>query len=125
MAETKDTAAVPAPPAKTGPRLIVEVVNRGTADPAVRAAMRAGAQGATVFIGHIAQKEQHVGAAGLAVKVEKEIIVTVVGANIVDQVMQAMVAAGVPYEHDEGYIANLPVHRVVGLLEMRKAREEG
>ena len=108
-----------------GPRLIVGVVTRGQADRHVGAAIRAGAQAATVFVGRGTDAEQHVGASGLAVRLEKEVIVTVVGPDIADKVVRAMAEAG--EGHPSDYIAKMPVARVVGLLEavaMAAAAEE-
>lgn len=108
-----------------GPRLIVGVVNRGSADSSVSAAIRAGAQAATVFLGRGADAEQHFGASGLAVRDEKEIIVTVVGADIASDVSQAILGA-VNGNASAGYVATMPVARVVGLLEaVAMAKEAG
>lgn len=105
-----------------GPRLIVGVVDRGNADESVRAAIRAGAQAATVFTGRGADAEQHVGASGLAVRTEKEIIVTVVGAEIAGDVVRAMAEVSAT---KGGFVARMPVARVVGLLEAVAMAKEG
>ena len=108
-----------------GPRLIVGVVTRGQADRHVGAAIRAGAQAATVFVGRGTDAVQEVGASGLAVRSEKEVIVTVVGPEIADAVVRAMAEASEGQPSD--YIAKMPVARVVGLLEavaMAAAAEE-
>ncbi|HET7771163.1 MAG TPA: hypothetical protein VFN74_20505 [Chloroflexota bacterium] len=99
-----------------GPRLIVSVVTRGQADRHVGAAIRAGAQAATVFVGRGTDAEQKVGASGLAVRSEKEVIVTVVGPEIADEVVRAMAEVAAD-SHPSDYIAKMPVTRVVGLLE--------
>ena len=102
----------------TGPRLIVGVVPRGQADRHVGAAIRAGAQAATVFVGRGTDAVQHVGASGLEVRSEKEIIVTVVGPEIADAVARALQSAGASGGcGPTDYVARLPVARVVGLLE--------
>ena len=108
-----------------GPRLIVGVVTRGQADRHVGAAIRAGAQAATVFFGRGTDADQQVGASGLSVRSEKEVIVTVVGPEIADDVLRAMAEAGEGNPSD--FIAKMPVARVVGLLEavaMAAAAEE-
>lgn len=107
---------------EVGPRLIVSVVDRGNADESVRAAIRAGAQAATVFIGRGADAEQHVGASGLAVRAEKEIIVTVVEAEIAGGVVRAMAEVSAT---QGGFVARMPVARVVGLLEAVALAKEG
>jgi hypothetical protein len=98
-----------------GPRLIVGVVTRGRADRHVGAAIRAGAQAATVLVGRGTDAVQEVGASGLAVRSEKEVIVTVVGPDIADNVLRAMAAASEGQSSD--FIAKMSVARVVGLLE--------
>ena len=110
-----------------GPRLIVGVVTRGQADRYVGAAIRAGAQAATVFVGRGTDAEQQVGASGLAVRSEKEVIVTVVGPDIADKVVQAMAEVKTGECQPSDYVAKMPVARVVGLLEavaMAAAAEE-
>ena len=101
-----------------GPRLILGVVTRGQADRHVGAAIRAGAQAATVFIGRGTDADEEVGASGLAVHSEKEVIVTVVDASLADQVLAAMRSAGAPDESQPSdFVAKMPLARVVGLLE--------
>jgi len=107
-----------------GPRLIVGVVSRGEADRHVGAAIRAGAQAATVFVGRGSDAVEQVGASGLTVRSEKEVIVTVVGASIADQVVRAMAQASAQVTHASDFVAKMPVTRVVGLLEaVAMARE--
>ena len=102
----------------SGPRLIVGVVPRGMADRHVGAAIRAGAQAATVFVGRGTDVEQHIGASGLELHTEKEVIVTVVGPEIADDVLRAMCAVSAEGEEQTSdFIARLPVAYVVGLLE--------
>ena len=104
-----------------GARLIVGVVPRGQADRHVGAAIRAGAQAATVFVGRSTDAVEYIGASGLALRSEKEVVVTVVGVEVAEDVMRAMCAAGTAEPADEeqvsDFIVMLPVARVVGLLE--------
>ena len=93
------------------------VVSRGEADRHVGAAIRAGAQAATVFVGRGTDAVQHVGASGLAVRSEKEVIVTVVCPDIADKVLRAMAEAGAGEGQPSDFIVKMPVARVVGLLE--------
>jgi hypothetical protein len=100
-----------------GPRLVVGVVPRGEADRHVGAAIRAGAQAATVFPGRSLDSKGEVGASGLSLHAEKEIIVTVVDSHLADAVVRAMARECSTGSGSTGYIAKLPVARVVGLLE--------
>lgn len=93
-------------------------MTRGQADRHVGAAIRAGAQAATVFVGRGTDAHQQVGASGLAVRSEKEVIVTVVGPELADAVVRAMRAEGESgAASPSDFVARMPVARVVGLLE--------
>ncbi len=110
----------------SGPRLVVAVVDRDLADDVMRAAIRAGAQAATMLVGRGSDAREHVGASGLAIHTEKEVIVTVVGAEIAHSVVQAMAGAAPEGVGGAGYVARMPVARVVGLLEaLAMNSEEG
>jgi hypothetical protein len=110
-------ATAPTAPVGDGPRLIVAVVARGEADRHVGAAIRAGAQAATVFSGRGSEAAELVGASGLALHSEKEVIVTVVDGRIAPGVARAMAQAGGSGNLPSDYVAQVPVSRVVGLLE--------
>lgn len=109
----------------SGPRLLVAVVDRDLADSVVRAAIRAGAQAATVLLGRGTDAQEHMGLSGLALHSEKEIVVTVVEARIAGSVVRAMAGASPDQGGGAGYIATMAVARVVGLLEAIEMRGEG
>lgn len=105
-----------------GARLVVGVVPRGEADRQVGAAIRAGAQAVTVFVGRGYGPEQEVGASGLVVRAEKEVILTVVGPEFAGPVVRAMADASNEVYGPSDHIATMPVAEVIGLLEA--TREE-
>lgn len=66
--------------------LIVCIVQRGHADNVVRAAIEAGAQGATIFHAHgTGVRQKHLGVLGLTVSAEKEVVYIVVPSDQADR----------------------------------------
>ncbi len=100
-----------------GSKLIVGIVQRGKADAPVGAAMRVGAQAATVIFGRGLGVRERLGLLGLAVQPEKEVILIVVDEVYVDRVLAAMVRAGNLDQPGVGFVFVVPVDRAVGLLE--------
>ena len=100
-----------------GSKLIVGIVQRGKADAPVRAAMRVGAQAATVIFARGLGVRERLGLLGLAVQPEKEVILIVVDEVYVDRVLAAMVRAGNLDQPGVGFVFVVPVDRAVGLLE--------
>lgn len=98
-------------------KMIVGIVQRGKADAPVLAAMRVGAQGATVLFGRGMGVRERLGLLGLAIQPEKEVILIVLDEMYVDRVVTAMVRAGNLDQPGVGFLFVLPVDRAVGLLE--------
>ena len=74
--------------------IITCVVQRGVADPIVKVAREAGAQGATVSYGRGMGVRERLGILGVAVEVEKEVINIVVSSEQVDKIFELMFIAG-------------------------------
>ena len=74
--------------------LITCIVQRGLAEPIVKAARDAGAQGATVFYARGSGIRERLGILGVAVDVEKEVVNIVVASDQVDRVFEKMYLAG-------------------------------
>lgn len=74
--------------------LVTCIVQRGMADKVIKAAYRAGAQGATVSFARGMGVRERLGVLGVAVNVEKEVIRIVVSSEQVDRVFDAMYLAG-------------------------------
>lgn len=70
--------------------MITCVVQRGKADAVVQAAQDAGAQGATTYYGYGSGVRERLGVVGLAVEVEKEIIIIMVADDQVDRIFERM-----------------------------------
>ena len=97
-------------------KLITAVVQRGKADAPVQAAIKAGAQGATIVFGRGQGVRERLGLLGLAIQPEKEVILIVVEERLLDRVLTAMVRAGNLDQHGVGFVYVTPVERTIGLL---------
>jgi nitrogen regulatory protein PII len=96
-------------------KLITAIVQRGKADGPVQAALKAGAQGATVVFGRGQGIRERLGLLGLAVQPEKEVISIVVEEAMLDRVLNAMVKAGNLDQPGVGFVYVTAVERTVGL----------
>lgn len=96
-------------------KLITAIVQRGKADAPVQAALKAGAQGATVAFGRGQGMRERLGLLGLAVQPEKEVISIVVDETLLDRVLTAMVKAGNLDQPGVGFVYVTAVERTVGL----------
>ncbi len=74
--------------------MITAVVQRGIADVIVRAAIEAGAQGATIYYGRGSGVRERLGVLGLAVEAEKEIVNVLIANDQVDRVFERIYVAG-------------------------------
>lgn len=78
----------------TDAALITCIVQRGIADTIVKAAIDAGAQGATIYYARGSGVRERLGILGLAVEVEKEVINIVVANDQRDRVFEKIYFAG-------------------------------
>src|SRR5688500_18135815 len=74
--------------------LVTCIVQKGMADPIVRAAREAGAQGATVYYARGTGVRERLGVLGVAVEAEKEVINVVVATDQVDRIVEIMYLTG-------------------------------
>jgi len=95
-------------------KVITAIVQRGKADKPVQAAIHAGAPAATVFFGRGQGIRERLGLLGLAIQPEKEVILVVVEAHVLDQVLAAMIKAGNLDQPGVGFLFVTPVDRVYG-----------
>lgn len=91
--------------------LITCIVEKGLADPIVKAAREAGAQGATVNYARGSGVRERLGILGVAVEVEKEIINIVVASDQVDRVFERMYLAGSLDTPGKGFIYVTPLEK--------------
>lgn len=91
--------------------LITCIVQKGLADKVVRAGKAAGAQGATVYYARGSGVRERLGILGVAVEAEKEVVNTVVAADQVDRVLEAMYLAGNLDTPGMGFIYVTPLEK--------------
>lgn len=95
----------------TNATLITCIVQRGMADPIVKAAREAGAQGATVYFAKGSGVRERLGLLGVALEVEKEVINIVVASEQVDRVFEGMYLAGNLDTPGMGIIYTTPIEK--------------
>ena len=98
-------------------KLITAIVQRGKADPVVQSALRAGAQGATVFFGRGQGVRERLGLLGLAIQPEKEVILIVTEEQLLDPILEAMIRTGHVDQPGVGFVFVTAVERAIGILE--------
>ena len=98
--------------------LITCIVEKGKSDLVVREALAAGAQGATYFSGKGTGIRQNLGAIGLKIIPEKDIIFIVTKDLETESVFEAAVAAGKINASDgHGFAYITKVEKAVGFLD--------
>lgn len=74
--------------------LITVIVQRGVAETVVRAAHKAGAQGATIFYARgTGVRQRHLGVLGVAVNAEKEVVYVVASTDQADRIFERVFVA--------------------------------
>ena len=96
--------------------LITAVVERGEADKAVKAALEAGAHGATILIGRGTGVRQRLGVLGLMIQPEKEIILIVAHREVTNVVFDALIEAAKLEEPARGFAYVQEVARATGFV---------
>jgi len=104
-------------PTAEGTCLITCVVQRGRADKIVKAAIDAGAGGATVFFARGMGVRERLGLLGLAIVPEKEVIMIAAPEDRVDRIYDTMVRAGRLEDPGTGIIYITPIRRCLGLIQ--------
>lgn len=93
--------------------LITCIVQRGMADVVVKAAQRAGAQGATVFYAHgTGVRQRRLGILGVTVSAEKEVIYIVASTDQADRIFEKMFIAGKLDTPGMGMIYTTPIDKM-------------
>ena len=96
----------------TDASLITCVVQRGLADGIVKAAREAGAQGATVYYARGSGVRERLGVLGVALEVEKEVVIVVVASEQVDRIFEAVYVAGNLDTPGMGVVYVTPIEKV-------------
>jgi nitrogen regulatory protein P-II 1 len=99
-----------------GADLILCVVQRGHADKVAKAAVQAGAKGATIFFARGMGARDQLGLLGLAIVPEKETILIVCLQTQTRAIFDAMVEAGHLHTPGMGIALVVPIQESVGVL---------
>ncbi len=93
--------------------LITCIVQRGVADVVIKAAQRAGAQGATVFYARGSGiRQRRMGVLGVTVNAEKEVVYIVASTDQADRIFEKMYLAGNLDTPGMGMIYMTPVEKM-------------
>ncbi len=96
--------------------LITCVVQRGKADKIVKAAMKAGAGGATIFFARGTGIREKMGLLGIAISPEKEVILIVSPASQTNSIFDTLVDAAKLDTPGHGMAFVSPISRIAGVL---------
>ncbi|MBI4842876.1 MAG: P-II family nitrogen regulator [Nitrospirae bacterium] len=97
--------------------IITCIVQRGKADKIVKSAIKAGAQGATMFYGRGTGVRQKLGFLGTFINPEKEIIFIVTHKETTDAIFEAIISEGELDKPGKGFAFIQIVGRSVGFIE--------
>ena len=93
--------------------LITCIVQRGMADAVVKAAQKAGAQGATVFYAHgTGVRQRRLGILGVTVNAEKEVIYIVASTDQADRIFEKIFIAGKLDTPGMGMVYTTPIDKM-------------
>jgi nitrogen regulatory protein P-II 1 len=98
--------------------LIVTIVRKGWGSSVLQASVTAGARGGTVLGGRGAGMNEREKIFGVSIEPEKEIVLTVVEAEQVDSILEAVVQAADLNAVGHGIAFVMPVDRVVGVAHL-------
>lgn len=99
-----------------GLELITCVIQRGKGDRISKAAIEAGAGGATIFFARGLGMRERLGLLGLAIVPEKEVIMIVCKSEETERVFDAIVREGKLDTPGMGIAYVIPIHAVAGLV---------
>ena len=100
------------------PCLIVSIVRKGWGDTVLEATMNAGAHGGTVLFGRGIGRNEQQRVFGIQIEPEKEIVLTVVPADLKDRVLQEVVRAAELTKPGHGLAFIVPVEQVAGIVHL-------
>ncbi|MGB4702945.1 MAG: P-II family nitrogen regulator [Syntrophomonadaceae bacterium] len=95
--------------------LIVTIVNKGRAEKVMEAAKKAGAEGATILYGRGSGIHEKAKLFGIVIEPEKEIILTLVPADISQEVLESILKEAELHKPNKGIAFIVPVSKVAGI----------
>lgn len=97
--------------------LITCIVEKGKADNIVDAALKAGAQAATVFFARGRGIREKLGTAGKLIQAEKEVILIVTKKNQTTEIFNTIISIGNIKDPGKGFAYIQPVENAVGFID--------
>ncbi|GAB3647803.1 hypothetical protein GCM10028813_11150 [Ramlibacter alkalitolerans] len=95
-------------------------MRRGWGSTVLEAAVQAGARGSTVLVGRGGGINEQEKIFGVSIEPEKEIVLTVVRADLVDTILAEIVRAAELNETGKGIAFVVPVEKIVGVAHFMK-----
>jgi nitrogen regulatory protein P-II 1 len=100
------------------PCLIVSIVRKGWGDTVLEATMNAGAHGGTVLFGRGIGRNEQQRVFGIQIEPEKEIVLTVIPADLKDTILREVVRAAELTAPGHGLAFVVPVETVAGIVHL-------
>jgi nitrogen regulatory protein P-II 1 len=100
------------------PCLVVSIVRKGWGDAVLEATMEAGAHGGTVLMGRGIGRNEQMRVFGIQIEPEKEIVLTVVPAEMRDAILAAVERAAELNAPGKGIAFTLPLEKVIGIVHL-------
>jgi nitrogen regulatory protein PII len=100
------------------PYLIVSIVRKGWGDTVLEASMKAGAHGGTVLFGRGIGRNEQQRVFGIQIEPEKEIVLTVVGRDQKEAILQEIVRAAQLNAPGHGLAFTMPIEQVAGIVHL-------
>ncbi len=106
------------------PRLIVSIVRKGWGDTVLESSMKAGAHGGTVLFGRGIGRNEQQRVFGIQIEPEKEVVLTVVPADIAQTVLTEITTAAQLSAPGHGLAFIVSVEQVAGVVHLVNAMPE-
>ena len=100
------------------PYLIVSIVRKGWGDTVLKATMEAGAHGGTILPGRGIGRNEQLRVFGIQIEPEKEIVLTVVPAELKATMLDEIVKAAELTAPGHGLAFVVPVEQVAGIVHL-------
>lgn len=100
------------------PRLIVSIVRKGWGDTVLESSMAAGAHGGTVLFGRGIGRNEQQRVFGIQIEPEKEVVLTVVPAQIVAAVLEQITSAAQLSAPGHGLAFVIAVEQLAGVVHL-------
>jgi nitrogen regulatory protein P-II 1 len=100
------------------PRLIVSIVRKGWGDTVLEASMNAGAHGGTVLFGRGIGRNEQQRVFGIKIEPEKEVVLTIVPAEIAERVLKAITTAAELSAPGHGLAFIVAVQQLAGVVHL-------